>query len=218
VPTTIGRDEVRRLIIDGAQLVEVLPRAEYDDEHLPEAMHLPLKSLSASSADATLDRAKPVIVYCWDALCDMSPRAAWRLERFGFAPVYDYAVGKVDWMAAGLPTVRSRGGGDRAIDAADTRPRTCLSDLPVSALTWPERPVVVVNDVGIVLGRIDTVPKTIDPSQVAEEVMLPGPATVRAHEPLADLLSRMERRDVPHMIVTTPEGRLLGVVHLNPNP
>src|SRR6266446_5538301 len=35
VPTTIGRDDVRRLIAEGAQLVEVLPRAEYDEEHLP---------------------------------------------------------------------------------------------------------------------------------------------------------------------------------------
>ena len=34
----------------------------------------------------------------------MSPRAAWRLERLGFTEVYDYAAGKVDWMAAGLPT------------------------------------------------------------------------------------------------------------------
>ncbi len=68
MPITIGRDEVRRLIADGAQLVEVLPRAEYDEEHIPAALHLPLKSLSVTSAAATLDRARPVIVYCWDGL------------------------------------------------------------------------------------------------------------------------------------------------------
>jgi rhodanese-related sulfurtransferase len=33
----------------------------------------------------------------------MSPRAAWRLEAAGFGPVYDYAAGKADWLAAGLP-------------------------------------------------------------------------------------------------------------------
>src|SRR5712691_518454 len=109
MPTTIGREDVRRFIAEGAQLVEVLPRPEYDEEHLPAALHLPLKSLSVTSAAATLDPAKPVIVYCWDALCDMSPRAAWRLERLGFTPVYDYALGKVDWMAAGLPSVRPHG-------------------------------------------------------------------------------------------------------------
>ena len=33
----------------------------------------------------------------------MSPRAAWRLEEAGFGPVYDYAAGKSDWLAASLP-------------------------------------------------------------------------------------------------------------------
>jgi 3-mercaptopyruvate sulfurtransferase SseA len=33
----------------------------------------------------------------------MSPRAAWRLESLGFTEVYDYAAGKEDWLAWGLP-------------------------------------------------------------------------------------------------------------------
>src|SRR2546425_461639 len=40
----------------------------------------------------------------------MSPRAAWRLERLGYGPVHDYVGGKVDWLAAGLP---SEGEGSR---------------------------------------------------------------------------------------------------------
>ena len=63
----ITRDEVRRLAEAGAQLVEVLPRAEFDDEHLPGAISLPLKSLTAGTS-AVLDRSRPVIVYCWDGL------------------------------------------------------------------------------------------------------------------------------------------------------
>ena len=63
----ITRDEVRRLVEAGAQLVEVLPRAEFDDEHLPGATSLPLKSLTAGTS-AVLDRSRPVIVYCWDGL------------------------------------------------------------------------------------------------------------------------------------------------------
>ena len=35
----------------------------------------------------------------------MSPRAAWRLEAFGYVEVYDYVAGKSDWMAAGLAAV-----------------------------------------------------------------------------------------------------------------
>lgn len=68
MPTPIGRDDVQRLVAAGAQLVEVLPRHEYDEEHLPGAIHLPLKSLTREAAVEALDRSRPVIVYCWDAL------------------------------------------------------------------------------------------------------------------------------------------------------
>ena len=53
---------------DGAQLVEVLTQDEYDEEHLPDAVNLPLKHLDAAAAAAALDPRRPVIVYCWDAL------------------------------------------------------------------------------------------------------------------------------------------------------
>ncbi len=67
MPTAIGRDALARLVEAGAQLAEVLPQDEYDEEHLPGALHLPLKSLTRESA-AVLDRTRPVIVYCWDGL------------------------------------------------------------------------------------------------------------------------------------------------------
>jgi rhodanese-related sulfurtransferase len=65
VPTPIDRDEVARLLEQGAQLVEVLPEPEYDDEHLPGAINIPLKTLDAGSA-RRLDPGRPVIVYCYD--------------------------------------------------------------------------------------------------------------------------------------------------------
>jgi rhodanese-related sulfurtransferase len=68
MPAAVTRHDVRRLVEAGAQLVEVLPRDEYDEEHLPGAIHLPLKSLTRQAAAAALDVARPVIVYCWDAL------------------------------------------------------------------------------------------------------------------------------------------------------
>ncbi len=67
MPTTIDRDRLLQLIQQGGQLVEVLPRHEYDEEHLPDAIPLPLKSLDPQAA-SVLDRDRPVIVYCWDGL------------------------------------------------------------------------------------------------------------------------------------------------------
>ena len=68
MPRTADREQVLRLLAqDNGQLVEVLPRAEYDEEHLENAIHVPLKQLDAPRA-AALDRGRPVIVYCWDGL------------------------------------------------------------------------------------------------------------------------------------------------------
>ncbi len=65
MPTAIFRDEVRRLVEEGARLVDVLPRDEFEDEHLPGAINIPLKELDRKST-ATLRRDAPVIVYCHD--------------------------------------------------------------------------------------------------------------------------------------------------------
>ncbi len=67
MPGSVGREELIAAVRAGAQLAEVLPAGEYEEEHLPGAIHLPLKSLTAQTA-AVLDRGRPVIVYCWDAL------------------------------------------------------------------------------------------------------------------------------------------------------
>jgi rhodanese-related sulfurtransferase len=62
----IGREELQRFVKGGAQLVEVLPRNEYEEDHLPGAIHLPLRKIESDAAGA-LDRGRPVIVYCWDS-------------------------------------------------------------------------------------------------------------------------------------------------------
>ncbi|MFF5019711.1 rhodanese-like domain-containing protein [Streptomyces sp. NPDC001165] len=105
MPTRVmDRQKVRRLVEEEqAQLVEVLPREEYEQAHLPGAVHLWLRDLDREARNR-LDPNRPVVVYCWDWLCDMSPRAAAQLEQLGFRQVYDYVPGKADWLAAGLPT------------------------------------------------------------------------------------------------------------------
>lgn len=65
MPKTIDRDEVRKLLKGGAQLVEVLPVDEYQEDHLPGAISQPLRRIEGEAATA-LDRNQPVIVYCWD--------------------------------------------------------------------------------------------------------------------------------------------------------
>lgn len=66
MPTSIDRHEVQRLVAEEAAiLIEVMPRAEYDAEHITGAISLPIKDLNASTT-SHLPKHDPVIVYCWD--------------------------------------------------------------------------------------------------------------------------------------------------------
>ncbi len=65
MPTTIDRTQVRKLAAEGAQLIEVLPHPEYEEEHLPGAISIPLRKLDRTTT-AQLQKNRPVIVYCYD--------------------------------------------------------------------------------------------------------------------------------------------------------
>ena len=67
MPTEVDLPALDRLLALGAQLVEVLPAKEFEEEHLPGAVSLPLKRLDASTV-AVLDRGRAVVTYCWDSL------------------------------------------------------------------------------------------------------------------------------------------------------
>jgi phage shock protein E len=67
MPTAIDLRELERLTAAGAQLVEALPEQQYREGHLPGAISLPLRQLTAQRA-VLLDRGRPVVVYCWDSL------------------------------------------------------------------------------------------------------------------------------------------------------
>ena len=89
----------------------------------------------------------------------MSARAAWRLESLGFGQVYDYAAGKSDWMAAGLPTEGTAVGRSTAATVARREVPTCrleesLRDVRerVRAAGWDA--CVVINEKRIVLGLL----------------------------------------------------------------
>ncbi|TML28270.1 MAG: rhodanese-like domain-containing protein [Actinobacteria bacterium] len=67
MPSRIELPGLDRLIESGAQVVDVLPEAEFAESHLPGAISIPLKSLDAATA-AVLDRRRSIVVYCHDYL------------------------------------------------------------------------------------------------------------------------------------------------------
>jgi rhodanese-related sulfurtransferase len=61
-----ARAEVQQLIANGIQVVEVLGPEEFEGEHLPGAINIPLRRVEIE-AEGRIDRTRPVLVYCWDS-------------------------------------------------------------------------------------------------------------------------------------------------------
>ncbi|MDQ4029105.1 MAG: rhodanese-like domain-containing protein [Actinomycetota bacterium] len=65
MPKEILIDELRGLMDAGAQLLEVLAKDQFDKEHIPGAIHIPLEGIDRHTIKR-LDPGKPVVVYCFD--------------------------------------------------------------------------------------------------------------------------------------------------------
>src|SRR5260221_1587932 len=99
----------------------------------------------------------------------MSPRAAWRLEEAGLGPVYEYAAGKTDWLAADLPfegTAQLAGMFTRR-GVATTGERTPASEAIGLLDAQGFRPVLVLNPAGEVNGAAHRVQLESAPAQAA---------------------------------------------------
>ena len=148
----------------------------------------------------------------------MSPRAALRLEHLGFTDVYDYVPGKSDWTAAGLPR---DGHSSHVLNAGDVIHAdipTChfrdrLSDARKSMKAEGSGFCVATDEDRVVVGMLygeDAEAK--DGKVTVEEAMRSEPTTIRANEPLEPLTERMKKAGVDGILVTDPEGRLLGLL------
>ncbi len=147
----------------------------------------------------------------------MSPRAAWRLESLGFGQIYDYVAGKADWFASGLPREGRDAGVPRVGDVAQRDVPICgPSDLigevreRVRAAGWDQ--CLVVNEERVVLGRLRGSALQADVDAPAEQIMQAGPATFRPDARLSEVTERMQDRSVTSVVVTTSDGRLVGIV------
>lgn len=61
----ITRDETRRMLAEGAVLIDSLPESEFADEHIPGAINIPLRKLDRQTT-ARFAKDAPLIVYCYD--------------------------------------------------------------------------------------------------------------------------------------------------------
>ena len=101
----ISRKQVQALMRRNAAIVEVLPEPNFGKAHLPGAINVPFdEAFDERIQNAIPDKNVPVVVYCADSECQLSPQAAQHLDRLGYTKVFDYKTGKADWQQANLQT------------------------------------------------------------------------------------------------------------------
>lgn len=147
----------------------------------------------------------------------MSPRAAWRLESLGFDEVYDYVAGKLDWMAAGLPTEGTNAAHPRAGEVSRKDVPTAQLDERLGevrdrakAAGWDA--AVVINSERVVLGLLRSKELDKDPDLRIEQAMRPGPSTYRPHVSIKEMAETMTKHMLESSPITTSDGRLVGLL------
>ena len=131
--------------------------------------------------------------------------------------MYDYVDGKLDWMAAGLPTEGTNALLPRAGSTARKDVPTCglkdrLGDVRdrVRAQGWES--VVVVNEERVVLGLLRSAELDKDSDLVIERAMRPGPSTFRPYVSLHEMAHFMVEHKLENTPITTSDGRLVGLL------
>jgi sulfur-carrier protein adenylyltransferase/sulfurtransferase len=90
-----------------ATFVDVRERDEWDEGHIPGAIHVPRGYLESRIENVIADRSRRIVVYC--ASGARSAFAAKTLEELGYDDPVSLAGGFTDWKRNGLPTQLPRG-------------------------------------------------------------------------------------------------------------
>jgi molybdopterin/thiamine biosynthesis adenylyltransferase/rhodanese-related sulfurtransferase len=92
----------RELIESGDPvIVDVREQDEWDEGHIPGALHIPRGYLESRVESTAPDRSRPLVVYC--AAGNRSAFAAKSLEELGYEDVVSLAGGFTDWKRNGFP-------------------------------------------------------------------------------------------------------------------
>lgn len=106
--TPITRDEVKAKIDAGNVVVlEALPPLYYENAHLPGALNMPHDQVDVLAPQLVADKTADIIVYCSNGPCPNSAIASKRLVELGYSDVFEYELGKEDWIEAGMPVEQS---------------------------------------------------------------------------------------------------------------
>jgi len=97
-PKEVSREQARKLVEDGAQLLDVRADHEWEAGRIAGASHLPLDELAQHAGE--IDRERPVVVYCRGG--NRSSMAAAALAEAGY-DASKLSEGIVGWAEDELP-------------------------------------------------------------------------------------------------------------------
>jgi len=101
----VGPQDAVRLLNQGALLIDVRSKAEFDSGHVIDARHIPQEEIAASAETLKKYREKVVIACCESGT--RSSAAARVLTAQGFTKVVNLRGGLAAWRADNLPLVKS---------------------------------------------------------------------------------------------------------------
>src|SRR6185437_10624792 len=88
---------------DGLMVVDVREQIEWNDGHIPDAVHVPRGYLELQVEEKIPDKSTPILLYCAGGV--RSLLAGQTLQAMGYDNVISLAGGYGSWTASGLPTV-----------------------------------------------------------------------------------------------------------------
>jgi molybdopterin/thiamine biosynthesis adenylyltransferase/rhodanese-related sulfurtransferase len=98
----VDASQARELIDSGGPLVlDVREQNEWDEGHIPGAVHVPRGNLESRVERAAPDHSRPVLVYC--SVGNRSAFAAKTLAELGYEDVVSLSGGFTDWKRNGFP-------------------------------------------------------------------------------------------------------------------
>jgi rhodanese-related sulfurtransferase len=97
-PKEVSREEARKMLDEGAQLVDIRADHEWEAGHIPDAKHVPLPELPQRTGE--IDKDRPVVVYCRGG--NRSSMATAALNEAGYDAV-KLSEGIVGWAGEDLP-------------------------------------------------------------------------------------------------------------------
>jgi rhodanese-related sulfurtransferase len=102
--TTISADDLKEALESEHPpvVINTLGQDAHEAKHIPGSINVPSDDIDRVKT-LVPNKNEQIVVYCANADCDASPRAAQTLEEMGYTNVLDFENGYAGWRQAGYP-------------------------------------------------------------------------------------------------------------------